>query len=112
VLDVRTNEHYTNEEIVEILKNELSSEVIPRSLRLKSSSLSPDHPLVEKAIQMGLKTFGSKTMSDQALIPAPSVKLGPGRSELSHKADEHIEKDEIIRAIDLYYNLLKDFNHQ
>ena len=49
-------------------------------------------------------------MSDQALIPAPSVKLGPGNTELSHQADEHIEKDQIIQAIELYYNLLKDFN--
>lgn len=109
VIDVRTNEHYTNQEVVDILKNELESEVNPRSLRLHSSSLSPDHPLVQKAKAMGVKTIGSRTMSDQALIPAPSVKLGPGKSELSHKADEYIVKDEIINAIDLYYNLLKDF---
>lgn len=109
VIDVRTNEHYTNQEVVDILKNELESEVNPRSLRLHSSSLSPDHPLVQKAKAMGVKTIGSRTMSDQALIPAPSVKLGPGKSELSHKADEYIVKDEIINAIELYYNLLKDF---
>jgi acetylornithine deacetylase len=109
VLDVRTNEHYSNEEIVEILESEIESVISPRSLRLRSSSISPDHPLVQKAVEMGLKTFGSRTMSDQTLIPAPSVKFGPGRSELSHQADEHIEKDQIIRAIELYYNLLKDF---
>ena len=110
VVDVRTNELYTNLEVVEILKRELSSEVVPRSLRLHSSSLSPDHPLVQKAVNMGIQTYGSGTMSDQALIPAPSVKFGPGRSELSHKADEHIVKDEITYAIEVYINLLKDFN--
>jgi acetylornithine deacetylase len=110
VIDVRTNEHYTNQEVVDILKQELASDVNPRSLRLHSSSLSPDHSFVKKAVAMGVKTFGSKTMSDQALIPAPSVKLGPGKSELSHIADEYIVKDDIIKAIDLYYNLLKDFN--
>ena len=109
VIDVRTNEYYTNQEVVDILKKELSSEVVPRSLRLHSSSLSPDHPLVQKALSLGIKTFGSGTMSDQALIPAPSIKFGPGKSELSHKADEHILKDEIIKAIDIYINILKDF---
>lgn len=109
VIDVRTNEHYTNQEVVDILKKELSSEVHPRSLRLHSSSLSPEHSLVVRAKEMGITTFGSKTMSDQALIPAPSVKLGPGKSEISHKADEYIVKEEINKAIELYYNMLKDF---
>lgn len=110
VMDVRTNEHYSNQEIVDILKKELSSEITPRSLRLHSSSISPDHQLVLKAKESGIQLFGSKTMSDQALIPAPSVKLGPGKTELSHQADEHIEKDQITKAIELYFNLLKDYN--
>ncbi len=109
VVDVRTNENYTNEEIAQILTHELESEVVPRSLRLRSSFIDTDHPLVVKAKQFGLKTFGSKTMSDQALIPAPSVKLGPGNTELSHQADEFIEKVQIIKAIELYIRLLKDF---
>ncbi len=110
VVDVRTNENFTNEEIAQLLKNELESEVKPRSLRLKSSFIDINHPLVKKAGSLGIKTFGSKTMSDQALIPAPSVKLGPGNTELSHQADEYIEKDQIISAIELYYTLLNDFS--
>ncbi len=109
VVDVRTNENYTNEEVAELLRHELESEVRPRSLRLHSSFIDTGHALVKKAETLGIRTFGSKTMSDQALIPAPSVKLGPGNSELSHQADEYIEKDQIIQAIDLYYNLLKDY---
>ncbi len=109
VIDVRTNELYTNEEVVKILEKEISSEVIPRSFRLRSSSINPDHPLVKKAKKMEIKTFGSKTMSDQALIPAPSVKIGPGKSSLSHQPDEYIVKDEITNAITLYINMLKDF---
>lgn len=108
VLDVRTNEYYSNEEVVEIISTRINSILVPRSLRLKSSSIPESHPLVQKAKQMGISLFGSKTMSDQALIPAHSAKIGPGKSELSHKADEHIEIHEIIKAIDLYYNLLKD----
>lgn len=110
VIDVRTQERYSNEEIVDIIRGQLNSEVNPRSLRLNPSSISPDHPLVLKARSLGIELFGSLTMSDQALISSPSVKIGPGLSELSHKADEHIEKDEIYKAINLLYNLLKDFS--
>lgn len=109
VIDVRTNELYRNEEVVDILKEKIRSEVIPRSFRLRSSSIDPDHPLVHKAEAMGIPTYGSKTMSDQALIPAPSVKIGPGKSSLSHQPDEYIVKDDINKAIDLYINLLKNF---
>lgn len=109
VLDVRTNELYSNEEVVEILKKHIISEVVPRSFRLKSSAIDPGHPLVKKAVEMNVHTFGSRTMSDQALIPAPSVKIGPGRSALSHQPDEYIVKDDIIKAIKLYISLLHNF---
>lgn len=110
VVDVRTNELYTNEEVYEIIKGKISSDVNARSFRLKSSFIDPGHPFIKKAKELNIETFGSKTMSDQALIPAPSVKIGPGKSHLSHKADEHIEKLQIKEAIDLYYNLLKEFS--
>ncbi|MCF8379276.1 MAG: M20/M25/M40 family metallo-hydrolase [Bacteroidales bacterium] len=109
VVDVRTNENYTNKKALQIIQESVKSEVVPRSLRLKASFIDPEHSLVKKAKKMGLHTFGSKTMSDQALIPAPSVKIGPGKSSLSHKADEHIEKLQIKQCIDLYINLLKDY---
>jgi acetylornithine deacetylase len=109
VVDVRTNENFTNEEVAGILSETLESDVKPRSLRLRSSFIDAAHPLVKKAGSLGIATFGSRTMSDQALIPSPSVKLGPGNTELSHQADEYIEKHQIISAIDLYYNLLIDF---
>lgn len=109
VVDVRVNEKYSNEEIFAIVDEKLEAEVKPRSFRLKSSFIDDEHKLVNKAKKMNIKTFGSKTMSDQALIPAPSIKIGPGKSSLSHKADEYIEKVQIKKAIDLYINLLKDF---
>jgi acetylornithine deacetylase len=109
VVDVRTNEHYSNEEILKIISSQLNSEVIPRSMRLASSSLSMSHPLVKKAREMGIETFGSKTLSDQAVIPGPSVKIGPGISERSHQADEFIFINEIEHGIDLYIKLLTGF---
>lgn len=109
VVDVRTNEHYTNEDILKIISSKLKSEVTPRSMRLASSSLQMTHPLVKKAVSMGIETFGSKTLSDQAVIPGPSVKIGPGVSERSHQADEYIYKEEIEAGIKLYTKLLTGF---
>jgi acetylornithine deacetylase len=109
VVDVRTNEHYSNEEMLKIITSQLSSEVIPRSMRLASSSLNMSHPLVRKALLMGIETFGSKTLSDQAVIPGPSVKIGPGISERSHQADEYILTEEIEQGIALYSKLLTGF---
>jgi len=109
VVDVRTNEHYSNEEILKIISSQLRSEVIPRSMRLASSSLHLSHPLVIKAISMGIETFGSKTLSDQAVIPGPSVKIGPGVSERSHQADEYILTEEIEKGIEIYTQLLTGF---
>jgi acetylornithine deacetylase len=109
VVDVRTNEHYSNEEMVKIISSQLASEVVPRSMRLASSSLHMSHPLILKAMEMGIETFGSKTLSDQAVIPGPSVKIGPGISERSHQADEYILSEELEKGIKIYTQLLTGF---
>jgi acetylornithine deacetylase len=109
VVDIRTNELYTHDEIVDIISKEITSEIIPRSLRLKSSFISEYHSFIVKAKGMGVETIGSKILSDMALIPCPSVKIGPGDSLRSHKPDEFILKEEIIQAIQLYYNLLHNY---
>jgi acetylornithine deacetylase len=77
-----------------------------RSFRLNSSHLSPDHPLVKRAVELGRTPFGSPTLSDQALMKFPSVKMGPGKSARSHTADEYIVVSEIEEAISLYIQLL------
>ena len=109
VIDIRTNEHYTNEEILDIIKSSITSEVVPRSMHIASSSLNQTHPLVIRALGLGIETFGSKTLSDQALIPGPTAKIGPGNSGRSHQADEFIYLHEIEEAIDLYIKLLTGF---
>ena len=62
---------------------------------------------------MGRNTFGSPTLSDQALMPFPSFKMGPGCSSRSHTADEYITISEIKEAIQLYIEILDglDLNH-
>jgi acetylornithine deacetylase len=106
-VDVRVNECYTNEEVLEIIKKNVECEVKARSLRLKSSFIPEEHPIVQAGKPLGLKTYGSPTISDRALIPFTSLKVGPGDSARSHIADEFIYLDEIKTGIDLYIKMLE-----
>ncbi|WP_298419740.1 M20 family metallo-hydrolase [uncultured Kordia sp.] len=109
VVDVRVNDAYTNTEIVEILQKEAPcDQIIPRSLRLNSSSIPLDHPLVQAGIVLGRETYGSPTLSDQAVLSCPSLKLGPGDSTRSHTADEFIYLNEIEEGVALYIDILKE----
>lgn len=107
VVDVRTNELYTNEEVFDIISNHCKSECRARSFRLHSSRIDLNHPLVERCVALGLQPFGSPTLSDQALMPFASLKLGPGQSARSHSANEYIKVSEIEHAIGLYLRLLE-----
>ena len=106
-VDVRSNECYTNRELFDEIGKNVKSEVKARSFRLGSSSIDVNHPLVQKVIGLGGKPFGSPTLSDQALMPFPSLKLGPGESKRSHSADEFVDFCEIQQAIETYLKLLK-----
>ncbi len=106
VIDVRTNELYTNEEALQFLQANVKSELKARSFRLSSSHIPQSHPLIQKCIAMGMTPFGSPTLSDQALMPFPSFKLGPGDSARSHSADEYIRISEIEEAIKTYCELI------
>lgn len=105
-VDIRSNECYTNEQLFELISQQVQCEVKARSFRLSSSRTPLDHPFVSRATLMGLEPFGSPTLSDQALMRFPSVKMGPGDSARSHGADEYIRPMEIREAIDLYVRLL------
>ena len=107
VIDVRTNEFYQNEYLFEFLRKKMTKcELRARSFRLHSSSIPEDHPLIRRCIDRGMQPFGSPTLSDQALMPFLSFKLGPGDSGRSHSADEFIKISEIQQAIDTYVGLL------
>ena len=106
LVDIRTNEFYDNEEVYHFICQHLKSEVKAHSFRLKSSRIDPEHPLIKKCVTMGMKPFGSPTLSDQALMHFPSFKLGPGESSRSHSADEFIKLSEIADAIAKYKELL------
>ncbi len=105
-VDVRSNECYSNSELLELIRSHVKSDITARSTRLNSSMISADHPLVVRCKELGKTPFGSPTLSDQALMSWPSLKIGPGNSARSHTADEYICIDEISAAIDFYYRLL------
>ncbi|NOY48784.1 MAG: M20 family metallo-hydrolase [Chlorobi bacterium] len=108
VIDVRVNDAYTNTEIAEILTNEAPCDgIVPRSLKLNASSIPIEHELVKAGIALGRTTYGSPTLSDQAVLSCPSLKLGPGDSTRSHTADEFIYINEIEEGIAIYIELLK-----
>ena len=105
-VDVRTTDCYTNQEILDFVTSQLDAEVKARSTRLGSSHIDAHHPLIKKCQSLGLTPFGSPTLSDQALMPWQSFKLGPGDSKRSHTADEFIPLQDINQAIELYTALL------
>ena len=106
IVDVRTNENYANEEVFRFIDEHTKSDCKARSYHLRSSKISLDHPLVKRCVAMGKKPFGSPTLSDQALMPWESFKLGPGESSRSHSADEFIKISEIRDAIETYIQLI------
>ena len=106
VVDVRTNECYSNQEVLDCITRHLASDVKARSTRLNSSSIPESHPLIQRCIALGGTPYGSPTLSDQALMPFPSFKLGPGDSARSHTADEYICLSELQGALDFYLKLL------
>lgn len=108
VVDVRVNELYTFEEILGLIRRHVESEVKPRSLRMRSSYISLNHPLIEAGIKLGRNYYGSPTTSDKALMKFPTLKMGPGDSARSHTADEYIYLDEIRDGISLYIQFLNE----
>ncbi len=109
VIDVRVNELYSFEEILEALRENLKSSFKPRTTRMKSTSIPLDHPLIQSGVRLGKGYYGSPTTSDKALMPFPALKMGPGDSARSHTADEYIYIDEIKAGIETYIRLLNEF---
>ena len=106
VVDIRSNECYSNSELLDIIGSNVSSEIKARSTRLNSSSISPEHPLVKRAVELGRKPYGSPTLSNQALLSIPTLKMGPGDSSRSHTANEYIRVSEIREGIKLFAEML------
>jgi acetylornithine deacetylase len=109
-VDIRTTDVYRNAEILEIIRQNVNCEVKERSFRLNASSISPQHPIVQRGLALGKTTYASPTTSDQALMPFTTIKVGPGDSARSHSADEYIWLHEISEGIEFYVQLLDGLN--
>ncbi|MCU0338743.1 MAG: M20 family metallo-hydrolase [Spirosomaceae bacterium] len=107
-IDVRVTDQYTLEEVIEVIKQNIQSEIAARSVRLRPSSIAVEHPIVQAGVRLGRTTYGSPTTSDQALIDCPSLKMGPGHSGRSHTADEFIYLHEIEAGIAQYITMLEE----
>ncbi len=107
MVDVRVNDCYSNQQVFEILSKEIDCELNPRSFRLNSSYIEENHPIVKRGKELGLTSFGSPTLSDQALIPFTSIKIGPGDSARSHTPNEYIKLEEIRNGVEIYVQLLE-----
>ena len=108
-VDIRTTDAYTHDEILDVIRQNIKGEIARCSLRLNPSSIPEDHLLVKTALEMGVRTYGSPTLSDQALIQTASIKMGPGKSERSHTAEEFIYIEELNTGIQKYIELLENF---
>lgn len=106
-VDVRVTDAYRNEEVLDIIRQHVTCDVKPRSIRLKPSKIDKDHPIVQAGIALGRTTYGSPTTSDQSLLDIQSIKVGPGDSARSHTADEFVYVDEIHEGVELYVKMLE-----
>jgi acetylornithine deacetylase len=111
-VDIRVTDEYMHEEVLQILKENVSCEIIPRSMRIRPSFIAENHPLFIAGKNLGRNLYGSPTTSDQALLPFPSIKIGPGDSARSHTADEFIFLEEIENGIEIYIQLIENFERQ
>ena len=106
VVDVRSNEMYSNQDILDEIRKHVGCDVNARSTRLSSTATPLHHPIVKRGRELNRTLFGSPTLSDQSLMPFPSLKMGPGDSARSHTADEFILLSEIKESIEIYTQLL------
>nr|WP_314839468.1 M20 family metallo-hydrolase [uncultured Flavobacterium sp.] len=112
VVDIRVNDCYSNQEILETVRANVAADINPRSMHLNASSIPVSHGLVQAGIALGRTTYGSPTLSDQSVLSCKSLKLGPGETLRSHSANEFIFIHEITEGIQLYINILTNFFKQ
>lgn len=115
-LDVRSTPAYTHAELAALLADALESEVEVYSDRLVPCRTDPSARIAQAAraalTELGLdaEPFGSPTASDWVFLhDVPAVKLGPGRSELSHTPEEHVEVEQLTRAVEVYKRLIRHY---
>lgn len=112
-LDIRSTPAYTHGELTALFDDALESEVAVYSDRLVPCRTEPSARIANatrnalSGLGLDAEPFGSPTTSDWIFLhDVPTVKLGPGRSELSHTADEHVTVDQLTHAVEVYRQVI------
>ncbi|GLR17541.1 M20/M25/M40 family metallo-hydrolase [Portibacter lacus] len=111
VIDFRVNDEYTLEEGFDVVQGFCESKLKARSFNNNPSGIDKDHPLVQAGKDLGIRQFGSATLSDQAHMRFPTIKMGPGFSERSHTPDEFIKLEEIKGGVAGYIKFIEQLNN-
>lgn len=109
VVDIRPTEQYSNPELLEELQALCRSTLKARNLENRSSATFAGSPLLRTAEALGIPEFSSPTTSDWMRMGCDALKMGPGESSRSHKADEYILADEIRNGIETYIRFIGHF---
>ncbi len=111
-IDIRPTELYDNAEIVELLSRTVKSDLKARNLKNKSSATPQGCLLSKWAETAGIRKVVSPTTSDWGKISFPAMKIGPGKSERSHKADEFITVGELKGGMEKYIEIIDFINER
>ena len=90
------------------MQKEVGSKLSARNLTNRASATPKESPLFKAAQTLGMEMITSPTSSDWMRLPIPAIKIGPGDSNRSHKADEYILKSEIEQGIEIYINFIEN----
>lgn len=109
-LDIRTTPDKNNDWMCGLFK-ERGLDVEITINRRRPMMNPPDSPLVRaiKSAKEGMADYVFNGTCDMAFATAPSVVMGPGRSERSHAADEFITIGEIADAVPVYTQTIRNY---
>lgn len=115
-LDIRSTPSHPHSALVEMIRETVESDVEVHSDRLIPCATQRDtrlsNAVLDSLSSLGKdnQPFGSPTASDWVFLhDVPTIKIGPGRSELSHTPNEHIDVSQLIEAVDVYTTIIKNY---
>lgn len=111
-IDLRTTDAYTPEELTALVRARVDSDVTVRSSRFGAVSTPAGAKILAAALRAwpDAVEFASPTLSDWAhLRGVPAVKWGPGRSEVSHTADEWVDVTMVEAAVGAYERAIEGY---
>jgi acetylornithine deacetylase len=112
ILDIRSTPDWTHDEVADVLRQSLTSNVVVTSQRLVPCETPAGSRLlsVARRVRPEARTFGSPTCSDWVFLRhADGVKCGPGTSRRSHTPDEYVDLPEVSAARGFYARVVRAY---